>query len=79
MGEKGGRTDTNIDLPNLDLVGNVVHSGKTTGALPVNSVDTARVRNPSMQSRHPGSRRSPTSRQHVTDSDILNQLRVEVD
>lgn len=57
----------------------MIDSSQPRGALSVNGVDWRSVGDTSMQGRHSGGRRSSTGGKDISDGNVLDQGRVEVD
>jgi hypothetical protein len=73
------RTDSDVDFPGLDLVGDDIDGSETGGTLPVHSRNGDRIGNTSIESCHTGGGSAPSRWQDVADSDVSDEFRVELD
>lgn len=72
-------TDANVDLSRPYLVGNLVDSAETTGALPIHGVECSRVGYAGSERGHACSRGTTRGRKDVSDGNVLNECRIEID
>ena len=72
-------TDTNVDLASADFVGNLGDGGEAGGALAVDGVDGGFDRDASVEGGHTCLSCTSARGEDVADSDVFNQLWVEVD
>jgi hypothetical protein len=73
------RTDTNVNLSTDDLRSNLVDGGETGGALTVDGRDGGGNWNAGMEGSHASPTRTAARWENVSDADVLNERRVEVD
>ncbi len=73
------RTDTNVNLSTGDLCSNLVDSGEAGRALSVDGRNGGGGRNAGVKSGHASPTRAAARRENVSDVDVLNERRVEVD
>lgn len=73
------RTDTNVNLPAGDLRCNQVDGGEARRALTVDSRNRCGNWNTGMKGSHTSPIRTAARRENVSDIDVLNERRVEVD
>lgn len=70
-------TNTNVNLPNRDLVRNLRHRRKTRRALAVDRVHGCCVRDTGCESSHARCARTAAGREDVSDGDVLDECGVE--
>ena len=73
------RANANVDLSRHYLCRNLVDGRKTRRALTVDGRDRGRVGDASVESGHASSGRAAGGRKDVSNADILDKCRVEVD
>ena len=73
------RTNANVDLSRHYLCRNLVDSRKTRRALTVDGRDRGRDGDASVESSHASSGCATARRKDVSNTDILDECRVEVD
>ena len=72
-----GRTDTDVNLTSCDFVSDLSDGSQTGGALPVDGVDSGRVRDASCKGSHTSSSSASTRRKDITNRDVFDECRVE--
>lgn len=72
------RTDTNVDLPSLDLVGDLGDGSQTRGALAVDGVDGGLDGDACVEGGHARSGSSSTRGEDIADGDVVDELGVKV-
>ena len=70
-------TNTNVNLTECNLRGDVVDSSKTGRALTVDSGDGGFVGDAGVEHGHASGGRTTAGRENVADDDVLDQLGVE--
>ena len=73
------RTDTNINLPAGDLRCNLVDGGEAGRTLTIDSRNGGGDWNTGMEGSHASPTRTAARRENVSDVNVLNERRVEVD
>lgn len=71
-------TNTDVDLAESDLVGNLVNGSETRRALSVQAVATGSVGNTGPERAHAGLGGTTTGSKDGTDGNILDELRVDL-